>query len=75
MNDSGRLETEMDLDLLGELLGIPITLPSRKFGIWRTLENKFSSFYGLEKIKDIPRLITIAFTGKSKGKYSILVKQ
>lgn len=75
MNDSGRLETEMDLELLGELLGIPIVLPSKTFGIWRTLENKFSTFYGLEKIKDIPRLITIAFTGKSKGKYSTLVKQ
>ena len=75
MNEDGHLETELDAELLSELLGIPITLPTKKFSIWRTFENKFSEFYGLKQIKDIPILITIAFTGKSKGKYSTLVKQ
>jgi hypothetical protein len=72
LNGNRYLQTNLDLEFLSGMLGIPLELPVKKMKTWRHVENKFSCFYLLEAIKDIdPNLITIAFTGKNKACYSI----
>lgn len=75
LNEEGYLKSNLDMKLLSDVLGIPIRLPVKRMTEWRTLENKFSTFYSLKTIKDIPRLVTIAFTGQNKGCYSVLKKK
>lgn len=72
LNGEGYLKTDLDLKFLSGMLGIPINISAKHMTVWRCLENKFSSFYGMKSIKDIPHLVTIAFTGQNKGAYSVM---
>lgn len=74
MNDDAQLETALNLDTISELLGIPIVLPTRTFSVWRKFVNKFIPFMQINKVTDIKKVITIAFTGKNYGKYSAMIK-
>lgn len=77
LNEEGYLKTDLDLNFLTEMIGIPIILPVKRMTEWRTLENKFTSkrYFYLKTIKDIPRLVTIAFTGKNEISYSVMKKK
>lgn len=60
-----RLETDLDLDVISELLGIPVVLPQQEFKIWRSFEKADGTSHKLESVKDIAKVITLAFTGKN----------
>lgn len=75
INGEGYLESSLDMEFLSDVLGIPVELPTKKMNKWAYFEDKFSAFYSLETIKDIPRLVTIAFTGKNKCCYSVIKKK
>ncbi|MCM1526692.1 MAG: hypothetical protein NC091_05540 [Bacteroides sp.] len=77
LNDEGYLETDLDVKFLSDMLGIPIQLPVKKMTEWRSLDTKFTGkkYFCLKSIKDIPRLATIAFTGKNEISYSVFKKK
>lgn len=60
----GKVTTTLDLDTISKLLGIPITLPDFHFNMWRSLEKKKGTFTN-DSIRKIPRVVTLAFTGKN----------
>lgn len=73
VNSDGQLKTNLDLDLLTQLLGIPVELPQIKMNRYANFENKFNQFYG-NSIKNIKGVVTIALTGKNKCAYSVIKK-
>lgn len=77
VDKDGYLHTKLDLEFLSEILGIPMVLPTKQVTEWRSFDSKFTgkTYFCLKSIKDIPRLTTIAFTGKNEICYSVLKKK
>ena len=69
------LETELDLETIGEVLGIDLYLPTKKFDLWRSFKEYKSNLSDYKSIKDISkRLVTLAFTFKDTAKFSLICK-
>ncbi|MCD8398657.1 MAG: hypothetical protein LUD12_16045 [Lachnospiraceae bacterium] len=73
--NNGKIKSELDIALLSELLGIDLSLPLDDFINFAKFESttKESSYTG-RYIKNMStdNILTAAFTGKNKIKYSIL---
>lgn len=70
-----RLETPMNLNVIGELLGISLKLPDREFNHLKSFTQKTDTinWETEESIKDMFKgVVTLAFTYKSSVKYSVV---
>lgn len=74
VDENGQLQTDLDLELLTELLEIPVELPQTKMNKYMEFEDKFGSFYG-NSIKEIRGVATAALTGKNKCCCSVVKKK
>ena len=74
VDDDGQLQTKLDLELLTQLLEIPIELPTLKMNEYMEFENKFAHFYG-KSIKEIKGVATLALIGKHKCAYSVVKRK
>lgn len=73
--ESHCIETGLDLETIGEVLGIELKLPTKKFSHWRSFEQKQGNMCGIKSVKDLSRnLVTLAFTFQNVAKYSIICK-
>ena len=73
--ETKRIETELDLDVIGEVLGIDLKLPTKEYHHWRSFEQRQSNMCGVNSVKDLSKgLVTIAFTFQNVAKYSIVCK-
>lgn len=72
VNSDGYLYTNLDLDLLTRLLGIPVELPQIKMNRYASFENKYGLFYK-DSIKS-KGVATAALTGQNKLSYSVIKK-
>ena len=70
VNSDGYLYTNLDLDLLTRLLGIPVELPQIKMNRYASFENKYGLFYK-DSIKS-KGVATAALTGQNKLSYSVI---
>lgn len=70
----GKLHTDIDLETISELLGIPIVLPSQDFNLWRSFNKSKGYQYDMKSVKDINHIITLAFTGQHFAMYSTITK-
>ena len=70
VNSDGYLYTNLDLDLLTRLLGIPVELPQIKMNRYASFENKYGLFYK-DSIK-AKGVATAALTGQNKLSYSVI---
>ena len=70
------IETGLDLDLIGEVLGITLKLPkTTQFVHWRSFEQHQGNMCGVKSVKDLGKtLVTIAFTFQNVAKYSKVCK-
>ena len=73
VNSDGYLYTNLDLDLLTRLLGIPVELPQIKMNRYRSFENKFDGLFYKNSIK-AKGVVTAALTGMNKCAYSVIKK-
>ena len=73
VNANGQLQTNLNIELLTELLEIPVELPTLKMNEYMEFENKFAQYYGTS-IKNIKGVATLALTGKNKCSYSVVKK-
>lgn len=74
-SETEQIETKLDLETIGELLGIDITLPTKNFHHWRSFEQRQGNMCGISSVKDLPKsLVTLAFTFKNVAKYSVVCK-
>lgn len=71
VNSDGYLYTNLDLDLLTRLLGIPVELPQIKMNRYRSFENKFDGLFYKNSIK-AKGVATAALTGQNKLSYSVI---
>lgn len=73
--ETNRIETALDLETIGELLGIEITLPTKEYHHWRSFKQYEENMCGVSSIKDLSKgLVTLAFTFRNRAKYSVLCK-
>lgn len=73
--ESNCIKTGLDLETIGEVLGIGLELPTKKFSHWRSFEQKQGNMCGIKSIKDLSKgLVTLAFTFQNVAKYSIVCK-
>lgn len=70
VDSNGQLKTNLDLDLLTRLLGIPVELPQIKMNRYASFENKYGLFYK-DSIKS-KGVVTAALTGQNKLSYSVI---
>jgi hypothetical protein len=70
------IETGLDLELIGEVLGIELKLPQKKnFVHWRSFEQRQGNMIGMRSVKELGKtLVTLAFTFKNVAKYSVVCK-
>lgn len=73
VNSDGYLHTNLDLDLLTRLLGIPVELPQIKMNRYASFENKFDGLFYKNSIK-AKGVVTAALTGMNKCAYSVIKK-
>lgn len=74
-SETKRIETKLDVNTIGELLGIEIKLPAKEFNHWRSFEQYKGNMCGVKSVKDISKgLVTLAFTFQNVAKYSIVCK-
>lgn len=74
-NESNCIETGLNLETIGEVLGIEIKLPTKKFLHWRSFEQKQGNMFGIKSVKDLSKnLVTLAFTFQNVAKYSVVCK-
>lgn len=71
VNSDGYLYTNLDLDLLTRLLGIPVELPQIKMNRYASFENKFDGLFYKNSIK-AKGVATAALTGQNKLSYSVI---
>lgn len=71
VNSDGYLYTNLDLDLLTRLLGIPVELPQIKMNRYASFENKFDGLFYKNSIKS-KGVATAALTGQNKLSYSVI---
>lgn len=74
VNADGQLQTNLNIELLTELLEIPVELPTLKMNEYMEFESKFAQYYGTS-IKNIKGVATLALTGKNKCSYSVVKKK
>lgn len=74
IDDDGMLHTDLDLENIGELLGLKLELPSMKFHKIESFSNKVKDFNEeqLNRIIDFKKsgVLTAAFTRKNKMNFS-----
>ena len=73
VDSNGQLKTNLDLDLLTRLLGIPVELPQIKMNRYASFENKFDGLFYKNSIKS-KGVVTAALTGQNKLSYSVIKK-
>lgn len=74
-SETQKIETGLDLETIGEVLGVEIKLPEKKFFYWRSFEQKQGNMCGIESVKNISKnLVALAFTFQNVAKYSIVCK-
>lgn len=73
--DTKLIETGLDLNTIGEILGIELNLPTKEFNHWRSFEQKQGNMCGIKSVKDISKgLVTLAFTFQNVAKYSVVCR-
>lgn len=73
--ETKQIETALDLEVIGELLGIDLTLPTKEYHHWRSFEQRQGNMCGISSVKDLPKsLVTLAFTFRNVAKYSVVCK-
>lgn len=73
--ETKRIETKLNLDVIGELLGIEIKLPTKEYHHWRSFEQRQGNMCGVKSVKDLSKgLVTLAFTFQNVAKYSVVCK-
>ena len=73
VDSNGQLKTNLDSDLLTQLLGIPVELPQIKMNKYASFENKYDGLFYKDSIKQ-KGVVTAALTGQNKLSYSVIKK-
>lgn len=73
--DTKLIETGLDLNTIGEILGIELNLPTKEFNHWRSFEQRQGNMHEIKSVKDIGKgLVTLAFTFQNVAKYSVVCR-
>lgn len=76
INGEGYIEGGLDTAFLSDVLGIPVELPKKRMRELAAFESrKFENVEGIKSVRDIPNVITLAFTGRNICSYSALKKK
>ena len=69
--EGDNLQTKLNLKVIGELLGIDMVLPEKKFIMLEELETGKGNMSGISSVKDVDKNVaTLAFTGRDYAVWS-----
>ena len=74
--EDGKLHTELDIDVIGEALGIELNVvEDDEFILWTKYKIINNNVYGIKKVSDISKkdIFSLAFTYSNKVRYSVQI--